>query len=64
MKSKLIFIVNGNDVEIDYIKDFIGIDDSLTKEKRDAIISYLSKEGFLDPNIIMGMKGLIKEKGS
>ena len=60
MKSKLIFIVNGNDVEIDYIKDFIGIDDSLTKEKRDAILSYLSKEGFLDPNIINGMKKLIK----
>jgi|APGre2960657505_1045072.scaffolds.fasta_scaffold02905_4 hypothetical protein len=62
MKSKLVFKVHGKDVEIDYIKDFIGVSDSISEQERNKIIMYLTVEGFLDPNIIMGMKKLIGKK--
>lgn len=61
MKSKLIFKVYNRDVEIDYIKDFVGLSNSLSKKEGSITLDYLNNEGFLDVDIVNGMKRFINK---
>ena len=61
MKQKIIFKISGEKVEIDYLKDYVGIDASVSPVKNMYILLYLQQEGFLDTSLIKKMKKLNKK---
>lgn len=61
MKQKIIFKISGEKVKIDYLKDYVEIDASVSPAKNMYILLYLQQEGFLDTSLIKKMKKLNKK---